>query len=118
MTRPKQPMKTISRLFALTCLSCGALSVQAADTADVLNGLVGYTVVLSATITGYIDSDGKREDSFNGCAHGRVIIFDNNKGLTCATYSYTYSYHPSAVVLSNGSSYKMVVGDEIYDMRR
>lgn len=111
-------MKTFVSVLALTCFGVSALPSYAADAADVLAQLDGYTVILSATITGYRDSDGKREDSFNGCSHGRVIIFDNSKVLTCTTYSYTYSYRPTAVVLSNGSSFKMVVGDEVYDMRR
>lgn len=103
----------------LTAIAIGAsCSASFADTADVLAELQGYTVVLSATIAGYKDRDGKREDSFNGCEYDRVIIFDNNKVLTCATYSYTYSYRPTATILSNGSGFKMVVGDAIYDMRR
>jgi hypothetical protein len=111
-------MRTVASILVLAGLGLPALQSYAADAADVLAKLDGYTIVLSGTITGYRDRNGKREDSFNGCDFDRVIISDNSKALTCATYSYTYSYRPTAVVLTNGSSFKMVVGDEIYDMRR
>jgi hypothetical protein len=71
------------------------------------------------TVTGWIDRDkGKNGDSFEGCEFGRIIIFDDSKVLTCSSYSYSYSYRPRAAILSNGSGFKMIVGDEVYDMRR
>ena len=89
-----------------------------ADASDRLSRLEGYTIVLATYIKGYQDEDGKKEDSFNGCNFGRTIIFDNNKVLTCSSYSYTYSYHPSAVIFVKGADFKMLVGNELYDMRR
>jgi hypothetical protein len=111
-------MKTFASFLALVCFGLPAPLIYAADAAGVMSRLEGYTIILSGTITGYRDRNGKREDSFNGCDFDRLIIFDDNKALTCNTYSYTYSYRPTAVILSNGSSFKMVVGGEIYDMRR
>lgn len=90
----------------------------AADTADDLGNLVGYTIVGAFTVTGWQDTNGKKGDSFEGCEFDRVIIFDDSKTLRCATYSYSYSYRPKAVVLSNGTSFKMIVGSNSYDMRR
>ncbi len=89
-----------------------------ADVSDKLSMLEGYTIVLATYIKGSQDRDGKRDDAFTGCNFDRIIIFDNGKVLTCATYNYTYSYHPSAIIFSNGSSYKMLVGNDLYDMRR
>ena len=71
------------------------------------------------TVTGWIDrAKGKKGDSFEGCEFDRTIIFDDSKVLTCASYSYSYSYRPRAAILSNGSSFKMIIGDHVYDMRR
>lgn len=70
------------------------------------------------TVTGYQDQNGKRGDDFEGCDWDRKIILDDSKTLTCATYSYSYSYRPQAVILSNGSDWKMLVGDRVYNMRR
>ena len=80
--------------------------------------LVGYTILGSKTITGWYDQEGKKGDSFDGCDYGRVIVFDNSKVLTCTGYHYHYAYRPTAIILSNGSSYKMIVADQIYNMSR
>lgn len=102
----------------LAASSCFFIGSAIAEASDSLSGLEGYTIVLSSTVSGYKDANGKREDSFNGCEFDRIIIFDNRKILTCATYSYTYSYRPTAIVFSNGSSFKMLVGNTLYDMRQ
>jgi hypothetical protein len=108
-------MKSSLALLALVTVS----SASHADLADKLARLRGYTVVADMTVTGWVDrSKGKKGDSFEGCDYDRVIILDDSKVLTCATYSYSYSYRPRAVILSNGFDLKMVVGDEVYDMRR
>ena len=88
-----------------TCMAAVMLVTAAAhaDLADSLSDLQGYTVIGVMTVTGWID---------------RTIIFDDSKVLTCASYSYSYSYRPRAAILSNGSSFKMIIGDHVYDMRR
>lgn len=100
--------------FVLLTVSTSAF----ADITSQLGRLVGYTIVASKTIAGYQDRNGKKADGFEGCDYDRVIIFDDNIILTCAGYGYQYSYRPTAIILSNGSSFKMVVGNDIYDMRR
>lgn len=95
-----------------------AVAAAHADAAGVLRNFVGYTVLASMTITGWQDAKGKRGDSFEGCDYDRVIVFDDSKVLTCTGYSYSYSYRPDAVILVKGSSFKMIVGSEVYDMRR
>ncbi|OYY93200.1 MAG: hypothetical protein B7Y41_12815 [Hydrogenophilales bacterium 28-61-23] len=89
-----------------------------ADLTNQLGRLVGYTIIASKTISGYQDKNGKGADSFEGCDYDRVIIFDDDKILTCEAYGYQYSYRPTAIILSNGPSFKMIVGNDIYDMRR
>ena len=44
-------------------------------------------------------------------------MFSDDRGVTCAEYGYQYAYRPKAIILSNGVRYKMVVGDDIYDIR-
>lgn len=94
-----------------------------ADLADELEDLVGYSIVAAKTIEGWRE-DRKREDGFTGCSHGRVILFTDGTALTCNTYSYSYSYRPTAVILAKQFKFqgrdlydfKMVVEDEVYDM--
>jgi len=96
-----------------------------ADLADKLSKLTGYIIVDTKTVTARYD-DGKRTEGFEGCQFGRVIVFQDNKTLTCAQYGYQYAYRPDAVILAKPMTfqsattydYKMIVGDEVYDMRR
>ncbi len=98
----------------------------AADLADELENLVGYTIIDTKTIVAWHDDDEQEEGSFNGCSHGRVIVFTDGTTLTCAEYGYQYAYRPTAIILAKKITYrgksfydfKMVVGDEVYDMRR
>ena len=89
-----------------------------ADVTSQLSRFVGYTIVASKTIAGYQDKNGKKDDSFEGCDYDRVIIFDDDKILTCAGYGYQYAYRPTAIILSNGTSFKMIVGNDVYDVQR
>lgn len=105
-----------NRLLLLALLT-GTTSAFA-DITSQLSRFVGYTIIASKTVAGYQDKNGKKADSFEGCEYDRVIIFDDNKILTCAEYGYQYAYRPTAIILSNGSSFKMIVGNDVYDMRR
>jgi hypothetical protein len=96
-----------------------------ADLASKLEGLVGYVITDSKTIQGWYDDDEKGEGAFKGCKQGRKIVFTDNKVLTCAQYGYQYAYRPTAIILARPISYqgktfydfKMIVEDEVYDMR-
>jgi hypothetical protein len=101
-------------------------SMAQADLADELDDLIGYTIIDSKTIASWYDEDEKEVGAFKGCKHGRVIVFTDNKTLTCAEYGYQYAYRPTAIILAKEISYqgksfydfKMIVEDEVYDMRR
>ena len=95
-------------IFLLACSS----TAMACD----LTQYVGYTIVAEKTISGYIDQDGTRGSSFKGCQFGRKIIFTDQTYLTCAEYSYTYSYMPQAALLVKDGTWVMVVDDEAFDM--
>jgi hypothetical protein len=86
-----------------------------ADAECDLDTLVGYTLVAAKYIAGRIDNDGQKDD-FEGCDFDRIIVFDDNTGVRCITYSYSYSFHPKAYVFSNNSSMKMCVQDQLYDV--
>jgi hypothetical protein len=84
-----------------------------------ISDYVGWEIIYSGTVTGYIDKDNSKEkDSFEGCEYGRVLIVDYNKQITCAEYSYSYSYRPDIVVLSNGYSMEACINDKMYDVRK
>jgi hypothetical protein len=108
-------MKTKTFLFALYL----AISMPAhADLADNLKRFVGYSIVHSGTITGYQDQGKKPNDSFEGCEYGRKIFIDDVYRVTCKTYTYTYSYRPSVVIIAMENSMKMIVGDGVYDISK
>jgi len=81
-----------------------------------LSELIGYTLLAQKTISGYIQ-DGKRGDDFEGCDFDRTIVFDDNTGVRCMTFSYTYSFRPDAYIFASGpGSMKMCVDNELYDV--
>jgi hypothetical protein len=81
-----------------------------------LSQLVGYKLIAEKTIDGYIQ-DGKRGDDFEGCDFDRTIVFDDNTGVLCMTFSYSYSFRPDAYIFASGpGSMKMCVDDELYDV--
>ena len=82
-----------------------------------LDRYVGYQIIYSGTVTGYIDEDGKEQDDFEGCEYDRVLIIDYSKAITCTEYSYSYSYHPEIVILSNGSLAVAIIDNDIYSIR-
>lgn len=113
-------MKRNISAFGLTLSLIAGLTVTSADAfaCEVdISDYVGWTIIYSGTVTGYIDDNGKEEDSFEGCEYGRVLIVDYSKQVTCQTYSYAYAYRPDIVVLDNGYSREACIDDDIYDIR-
>lgn len=108
-------MKPILKALTLSAvLTSPAWSGCEVDVSD----YVGWQIIHSGTVTGYIDDNGVEQDSFEGCEWGRRLIIDYSLAVTCATYNYTYSYHPDIVVLSNGSSLAACIEDEMYDVQQ
>lgn len=122
-TTSKVPWKVMSKSHCVAVLLVGISTLvsnpASAALADKLERLVGYTIIASKTVEAWAE-DKKKSDGFEGCSHGRVIIFTDGTALTCNTYSYSYSYRPTAVILAKkiGASYdfKMVVDNDVYDM--
>lgn len=105
---------------------CMSRSVVALD-ADDFSELVGFTIVATTNVTG----------DFEGADFDKQVALDNGMIFTFSTYSYTYSYRPSAVILARTftidemrhlgvkplptqpiTTYKLIIDDEIYDVRR
>jgi hypothetical protein len=82
-----------------------------------LDNMVGWTLVARKTIAGRIDK-GVRKDDFEGCEYDRIIVFDDNTGVRCTSYSYTYAYRPTAYIWGYGSSLKVCVGSSSFDVSR
>ncbi|MBV8801716.1 MAG: hypothetical protein JO131_01885 [Gammaproteobacteria bacterium] len=106
------------KIYAFLVLFMLASTAEAGLTDVQINQFIGYTIVANKTIVGWYDNDGKKGDSFEGCNFNRVIVFDDNRTLTCAEYGYQYAYRPTATILSNGANIKMVVESDVYDMSR
>ena len=87
-----------------------------ADLGYQLSGYVGYTIIAVKTVAKSVDDDGE-QTSFKGCKYGRIIVFDDDKYVTCSSYGYQYAYRPRAIILSNGSNMVMLVDNQIYQVR-
>ena len=99
-------------------LSLFFTSNSTAGLANTLKPLVGWSVVHAGTVTGFVTKDGEKKDSFEGCEYGRKLIIDYRYVVTCQTYSYSYAFHPDAVLLVKGSSYKLVVDNDVYEVTK
>ena len=80
-----------------------------------LDYLVGYTLAAKKTVAAYIEK-GVRKDEFEGCDFDRVLVFDDDTGVACLTYSYSYSYRPTAYIFVKGGSMKACIADSLYDV--
>ena len=83
-----------------------------------ISDYVGWEIIYSGTVTGYINESGEEEGDFEGCEFGRQLIVDYTNTVTCAEYSYSYAYHPDIVILSRSGSLKACIDNEMYDIRR
>ena len=110
--------KIIQPLFAVIMLF--AVAANAGCKIDIAD-YVGWEIIYAGTVTGYIDDAGNETDGFEGCQHGRVLIVDDYKQITCADYGYGYgygyAYRPDIVIMSNGYAMKACINDEVYDIR-
>ncbi len=107
------------------CVASLLIPISAyADCESVLENNIGWTIVDSKTIDGYKKENGEKEDSFEGCEHGRVIYFRDGTSATCNSYGYQYAYAPTAIILGKSVTYKgknltmhkMIVECEEYDV--
>lgn len=95
-------------------LSFAATPSYALDASD-FSELEGWTVAVVTNV----------RDEFEGCDFDKRIRFDNGWTLTCSGYSYSYAYHPDAVIFTKaypfkGKNYwmlKALIDDEFYDMQ-
>lgn len=95
-------------------LSFAATHSYALDASD-FSELEGWTIAAVTSV----------RDEFEGCDFDKRIRFDNGWTLTCGGYSYSYSYHPDAVIFTKafpfkGKNYwmlKVLIDDEFYDMQ-
>ena len=89
--------KILTAALALSLVNFSAVIACEVDISD----YVGYQIIYSGTVTGYIDDNGIQKSSFEGCEHGRVLIVVYDKQVVCAEYNYAYAYNPDIVVLAN-----------------
>lgn len=87
-----------------------------------LSDLVGYQVLYQGYITGYMDGNSlsgkfKKNWEFEGCEWDRAIFLDEQYVVYCEEYNYTYSYHPEAIILTNGRDSIMVVDNTKFKIR-
>lgn len=110
----------MTKTLMCTMLALVAVAAQALELDDFQREqLRGYRLIHSGYVTGYVDHryPGKEKSwEFEGCDFDRVIVIDEQYGVTCRTYSYSYSYHPEAYIFSNGYQKKLLVNRNLYDV--
>jgi hypothetical protein len=79
-----------------------------------LSKVVGYTLVAEKTVVEFIEN-GKRESGFTGCTYGRILVFEDNTGVRCVEYNYSYAYRPDAYIFMRGSSIRICIDNYWYD---
>ena len=102
------------RLLRSVAISAVLVAGQA-EAVD-LSSYVGYTIVHSGTVTGYIDDNGQEQSSFEGCDYGRILIIDYSYQVTCSSYGYSYAYHPDIVILKGSYGAVAIIDDDVYDI--
>jgi len=112
----KSPNRLTVLLFALTT---GLLPYSSHARCEIdISDYVGWQVIYSGTVTGYVDEHGEEQDHFEGCEYDRLLIVDYSRTVVCAGYAYAYAYHPDIVIISNGVSLEACINNEMYDIRR
>lgn len=82
-------MKNFTLVLAVSFFAATLPTSVNADMADKLDHYVGYTIVMSKTVKGWISDDGtKSGKDFSGCEYGRKIIFTDDTYVTCSSYGY------------------------------
>lgn len=108
-------MNNLTHLILCIGASFAVNQVNASCEMDV-SDYVGWQIIYSGTVTGYITDEGTENDSFEGCDYGRRLIVDYTKQVTCQTYSYSYAYLPDIVVLANEYSRIACIDNDIYEI--
>lgn len=116
-------MWNFRKLILLIAGICIFKPVVADISENQLEQLSGWTIVGSKQISGYVKDDGSEESSFEGCEHGRVLLFSDGSGVRCQSYGYQYAYMPTAIILAKSITYegktltmvKIIVKSQIYD---
>ncbi|MCF0253636.1 MAG: hypothetical protein HUK26_04805 [Duodenibacillus sp.] len=117
---------TIQKLAAAAAATAAGLAMlavpatlSASTTATFLAQYVGYTIVYSGMVTGFVERDGKRATNYEGCAFGRKIILNHTLTVACKGYSNdnAYSYYPPAVLLASEESRLLVVGNQVIEVQ-
>nr|WP_294551555.1 hypothetical protein [uncultured Rhodopila sp.] len=81
-----------------------------------LSKLIGYTLVFSKIIDGYVQ-DGKRVRGFEGCRADRVLVFADNTGVRCRETFIQQGNFPTAYLFArNANDMKLCVEGSIYEV--
>ena len=89
-------------------------TVAFSDMAGKFGGMEGWTIIAVTQV----------KDGVEGCKIDQEIKFTNGMTLKCSTFSYFYSFKPTAVIFAKETNYqgmsfyqlKALIGDELYDM--
>ena len=103
-------------VFGMFCIFLFPINAIASCNIGFSN-FVGWTIVYSGTVTGYIDDEGVAQIDYEGCEWDRVLIIDYNKSVTCVSYHYSYSWHPEITLFARGDQMKACVNDYVFKVR-
>ena len=103
-------------LVVLLSLHAGAVAARGCSVD--ISGYVGWKIIQSGTITGYIDDNGMKTIGFKGCQRNRVLIIDNADYITCNEYGSLYLHRPTIVILSKGYEQRACIGNRMFRIKK
>jgi len=113
--RSREARQMLFRRLSFAAATAVFLAPAGALAACDLDQLLGYTLIAEKHVSGFVQN-AQWSDGFEGCSYGRTLVFDDNTGLLCLSYSYSSSRHPKAYIFSNGASMKACISDSLYDV--
>ena len=100
--------------LAAVLLACGP--VRADGRCD-LNEVIGYQIVFSKAVEGYIQN-GVRKKGYEGCEADRVLVFTDNTGVRCRGLALRKleGFPRSYLFVNNKGDMKLCVEGELFDV--
>jgi hypothetical protein len=92
------------------------LATSPASARCALDDVIGYTLVFTKTIEGFIEG-GRKTRGFQGCQPGRVLVFADNSGVRCNGLSLQKLDFPKGYLFAKSQTdLKICIGDEMLDV--
>jgi hypothetical protein len=118
-------VKLFFNFIAFCCVLSLLSSIAHAGCEEVLSKSIGWTIIDTKIIAGWMDSGQERQDRFEGCDYGRTIYFGDGTSAICNSSGDQFLRMPSAIILGKSDTlnskqfimFKMIVGGKEYYLK-